>query len=59
MTRNGKKELQIQWGGVVVNGTKHNFLDNEKGMMTMTDLVSIWADRVPLSSAHEREGGGR
>ncbi len=59
MTRNGKKELQIPWGGVVVNGTKHNFLDDEKEAMIMTGLISIWGGRGRPVRTHKREGGGR
>ncbi len=46
-------------GGVVTDGAKLHFLDNEKGMMTMTGLISIWGGRGRPMHAHEREGGGR
>ena len=44
-------------GGVVTSGTKLHFWDNEKGMMTMTGLISIWGGRGQPACAHEREGG--
>ena len=53
-----QKRVANRRGGVVVNGTKHNFLDDEKEAMIMTGLISIWGGRGRPVRTHKREGGG-